>query len=57
MAKVRVRSWSCICERCRWSWISRTATVPILCPRCGSAQWQTPKADAVPVDTTGGKLG
>jgi hypothetical protein len=33
---------TCVCQRCAWSWIPRSAFLPRKCPKCTSPNWNTP---------------
>ena len=33
----------CKCERCRHNWITRSNTLPKVCPKCKSPYWDRPR--------------
>ena len=36
-----------LCERCEHTWLGRNGSNPLVCPRCKSPYWNTPRKNGV----------
>ena len=46
MIKARGATFDCDCERCGYKWFSKPTTrkvLPLVCPKCKSPYWNTPR--------------
>jgi hypothetical protein len=39
-----ITQYACVCERCKWKWVTRAKKLPKVCPKCKRSDWQTKKA-------------
>lgn len=40
---VRLSVWGFRCLRCLWTWLPRACEPPLVCPKCKSPYWDTPR--------------
>ncbi|VVB83894.1 Uncharacterised protein [uncultured archaeon] len=43
MAELKIEVTAYRCERCSHQWIPRNKVKPIICPKCKSPYWKTPR--------------
>lgn len=43
MAKIKITVDGYKCERCGHEWVKRKEKEPIVCPKCKSPYWNTPR--------------
>lgn len=39
MGWTEIKSWQCVCDKCRHEWVSRNQRLPRICANCKSSRW------------------